>query len=229
MSIPNSGSFGHSSSNSGGINTLSGPQFLWGSPSPYSHQIQNSPWPSSSVGNSFNAGGRPQPQGYSYSARQGSYIKSFVPSHHHHVGSAPSGDPSHFGYFSDSLDTSFINPRSLGGMGLSCANGNPMINMGGHSVPNAGIGIPNNTITENGSPSFGMISHQHMGQMFLRSGLSGPMNTSGDGINDRGRNRRLENNASQIDNKKQYQLDLDKIMRGEDTRTTLMIKNIPNK
>ncbi|KAJ7965087.1 Protein MEI2-like [Quillaja saponaria] len=29
--------------------------------------------------------------------------------------------------------------------------------------------------------------------------------------------------------KKQYQLDLDKIISGEDTRTTLMIKNIPNK
>ncbi|XP_076925015.1 protein MEI2-like 4 [Bidens hawaiensis] len=43
---------------------------------------------------------------------------------------------------------------------------------------------------------------------------------------DRTRSRR---NESQADNKKQFELDLDCIMRGEDRRTTLMIKNIPNK
>ncbi|KAL1561061.1 Protein MEI2-like 2 [Salvia divinorum] len=32
-----------------------------------------------------------------------------------------------------------------------------------------------------------------------------------------------------MDNKRQYLLDLEKIRSGEDTRTTLMIKNIPNK
>ena len=33
---------------------------------------------------------------------------------------------------------------------------------------------------------------------------------------------------SQIDSKKQYHLDVAKIKSGEDGRTTLMIKNIPN-
>jgi len=37
--------------------------------------------------------------------------------------------------------------------------------------------------------------------------------SSGDGLNDRGRNRRGENSASQINNKKQYQLDLEKLMQ----------------
>eukprot|EP00252_Welwitschia_mirabilis_P018857 TRINITY_DN4227_c1_g2_i2.p1 TRINITY_DN4227_c1_g2~~TRINITY_DN4227_c1_g2_i2.p1 ORF type:complete len:501 (+),score=69.86 TRINITY_DN4227_c1_g2_i2:160-1662(+) len=46
--------------------------------------------------------------------------------------------------------------------------------------------------------------------------------------NERGRNRRSDN-ANQIDSKKHFQLDVDKILSGEDTRTTLMIKNIPNK
>uniref|UniRef100_A0A0D6R363 RRM domain-containing protein n=1 Tax=Araucaria cunninghamii TaxID=56994 RepID=A0A0D6R363_ARACU len=234
MGIPNNASFGHPTSSSGGINTLSGPQFLWGSPSPYSHHMQSSAWPTLSLGHSFSAGAHSQPQGYSYSLRQGSYINPVIPSHRHHVGSAPSGDPSHLGYFADSPDTSFMNPRSLGGVGLNCANGSPMMNMGRHSIANAGIGITNagigiTNITENGSPSFGMMSSQHMGHMYLRNGLPGPINTSGDGINDRGRNRRGENSSSQIDNKKQYQLDLDKILQGEDTRTTLMIKNIPNK
>ncbi|GFS42417.1 MEI2-like protein 5 [Actinidia rufa] len=46
---------------------------------------------------------------------------------------------------------------------------------------------------------------------------------------ERGWGRRIENNGNQIDSKKQFQLDLDKIKSGEDIRTTLMIKNIPNK
>lgn len=29
--------------------------------------------------------------------------------------------------------------------------------------------------------------------------------------------------------KKQYELDIDRVFRGDDSRTTLMIKNIPNK
>ncbi|KAJ1404979.1 RNA-binding domain superfamily, partial [Sesbania bispinosa] len=40
--------------------------------------------------------------------------------------------------------------------------------------------------------------------------------------------RRSEANTNNVD-KKQYELDLGRIMRGEDIRTTLMIKNIPNK
>lgn len=43
-----------------------------------------------------------------------------------------------------------------------------------------------------------------------------------------GRLRRAEAGV-QIDNKKQFHLDLDRIISGEDTRTTLMVKNIPNK
>ncbi|KAH9325647.1 hypothetical protein KI387_005825, partial [Taxus chinensis] len=230
IGISNIGSFAHPTSSSGGVSTLSGPQFLWGSPTPYSHHIKSSPWSTPSLGHSFNAAACPQQQVYSYTGRQGSYINSVVPSHHHHVGSAPSGDLSHLGYFTDSTDTSCMNPRSLGGMGISGANGSPMVTMGGHSAANGGIGITNNSITENGSPSFGMMSAQHhMGHMFLRAAFPGPINNSGDGLNDQGRNRRTDNSASQIDNKKQYQLNLDKIIQGEDTRTTLMIKNIPNK
>ncbi|KAL4578479.1 hypothetical protein LXL04_014602 [Taraxacum kok-saghyz] len=44
------------------------------------------------------------------------------------------------------------------------------------------------------------------------------------------RNRRMEYNGNQMDNKKQlFQLDIEKIRSREDTRKTLMIKNIPNK
>ncbi|ESW11316.1 hypothetical protein PHAVU_008G019500 [Phaseolus vulgaris] len=44
----------------------------------------------------------------------------------------------------------------------------------------------------------------------------------------RTRNRRTES-VSNLADKKQYELDIDRIKRGEDIRTTLMIKNIPNK
>ncbi|CAJ1838089.1 unnamed protein product [Sphenostylis stenocarpa] len=44
----------------------------------------------------------------------------------------------------------------------------------------------------------------------------------------RTRNRRNEG-VSNLADKKQYELDIDRIKRGEDDRTTLMIKNIPNK
>lgn len=43
------------------------------------------------------------------------------------------------------------------------------------------------------------------------------------------RSRRNEGNSSQTDNKKQFELDIERIARGDDKRTTLMIKNIPNK
>ncbi|XVF87225.1 hypothetical protein PTKIN_Ptkin18bG0101700 [Pterospermum kingtungense] len=58
---------------------------------------------------------------------------------------------------------------------------------------------------------------------------SGLLPNSMEGLSERGRSRRVENNGNELDNKKQFQLDLDKIISGEDTRTTLMIKNIPNK
>lgn len=47
------------------------------------------------------------------------------------------------------------------------------------------------------------------------------------------RMRNLSNSRSEADsshsNRMQYELDIDRVLRGEETRTTLMIKNIPNK
>lgn len=45
---------------------------------------------------------------------------------------------------------------------------------------------------------------------------------------ERVRSRRNEGSSDQAD-KKQYELDIERIVQGEDNRTTLMIKNIPNK
>ena len=215
--------FGESNLNSSSIGTLSGPQFLWGSPGPYSEHANSSAWQTSSIGYPFASSG--QGQGFPYAGRQGSFVGSH---HQHHVGSAPSGVPleRQFGFFPESPDTSFMNPVAFPGMGLSRTN---VMNIGGRAAMSAGVGLSGN-VTENGSPSFRMMSLPRHAPLFLGNGsYLGPGATGNEGLGDRGRSRRVENSVNQTDSKKQYQLDLDKIISGEDTRTTLMIKNIPNK
>lgn len=218
-------SFGESNSNSSSIGTLSGPQFLWGNSTSFSERTNSSAWPISSVGHPYSSSG--QGQSFQYTSRHGSFIGSH---HHHHVGSAPSGVPldRHFGYFPESPETSIMSPVSFGGTGLNHNNGNYMVNLGGRAALSGGVGLPGN-ITENGSPSFRLMSLPKHGQIFLGNGsYTGPPAISSEGLVERSRSRRVENSGS-LDSKKQYQLDLDKILSGEDNRTTLMIKNIPNK
>ncbi|KAK4364025.1 hypothetical protein RND71_015383 [Anisodus tanguticus] len=194
-------SFGNSTAS--GTGTLSGPQFLWGSPPIHSERTDSPIWPTtSSMAHPFASNG--QGQGYLHSCRQGSFLGS------HHVGSAPSANPldRHFGFFPESPQKSYINP--LGAM-------------------NMGVALTGN-FTESGFPSSRMMPSTRNGPMFFGNGFYGGSGTvNGEGLIERGRSRKIESGGNQIDNKKQYQLDLEKIMRGEDTRTTLMIKNIPNK
>ncbi|KAG5250659.1 protein MEI [Salix suchowensis] len=200
-------------SNSSGIGTLTGPH------------ASSAAWPTSTVGNAFPSRG--QGQAFPYTSRHGSLLGS----HHHHVGSAPSGLPldRHFGIFPESPETSFMNQVALGGMGLNRSTGNYMMNMGGCAAVGSGIGLPG-PLTENGSPGYRVMSFPRHNPMFMGAGsYSGPVTIGNEGFVDRVRSRRVENIGSQIDCKKQYQLDLEKIINGEDTRTTLMIKNIPNK
>ncbi|KAJ7960672.1 Protein MEI2-like [Quillaja saponaria] len=222
--------FGESSSNSSGIGTLSGPQFLWGSPTPYSDHSDSSAWSTSSLGNQFTSSR--QGQGFPYASRHSSFLGSNL---HHHVGSAPSGVPleRNFSYFPESPETSFMSSVAVGG--LSRTDGNFMMNMGARAALGTAAGIPGN-ITDNGLPSFRMMSLPRPGSLFLGNGsYPGPGATINEGLMERGRSRRAENSGkaensgNQTDSKKQYQLDLEKIISGEDTRTTLMIKNIPNK
>ncbi|KAL0353965.1 UNVERIFIED_CONTAM: protein MEI2-like 2 [Sesamum angustifolium] len=158
------------------VGTLSGPQFLWGSPTIHSEQNTSSAWSASLKAHPFPSRGRGI--GFPYTSQHGSFLGS---QYHHHVGSAPSG------------------------------------------VAFAG------SFAESGSPSSRIMSMSRNGPIYFGNGSVGGMGaTSNDGIIDRGRSRRADG-GSQMDNKKQYQLDLDKIINGEDVRTTLMIKNIPNK
>ncbi|KAL4027539.1 hypothetical protein IC575_010708 [Cucumis melo] len=210
-------------SNSSSIGTLSGPQFLWGSPTPYAERPNSSAWPTPSAGQPFTSNG--QGQGFPYVRHHGSLLGS----HHHHVGSAPSGVPLDrpFGYFPESPETSFMSPGTLGSTSLSRHNGNFM-NLSTRAAMTGGLGLPTNMV-ENGSPNFRMMSLPRQGSIYYGNGsFPGSGVVSADGLLER-RSRRVENVGNQIESKKQYQLDLEKIVSGEDTRTTLMIKNIPNK
>ena len=216
--------FGESSSSSSSIGTLSGPQFLWGSPTPYSEHSNTSAWSSSSLGLPFTSSS--QRQAFLYTSHRSSFLGSQP---HHHIGSAPSDLPfdRHFNYFPESSDASLMSPVGFGN--LNHSDRNFMMNMSGHASLGVGAGLSGNT-AEIGSPNFRMMSLPRHGSLFLgSSSYSGTGATNTEGLAERGRSRRPDNSGNQIDSKKLYQLDLDKIISGEDTRTTLMIKNIPNK
>ncbi|XP_054797052.1 protein MEI2-like 2 isoform X2 [Prosopis cineraria] len=213
--------FGESSSSSSSIGTLSGPQFLWGSPTTsYTEHSSTSAW-SSSAKVPFTSGG--EKQGFPYPNRHSSFLGSRSL---HHVGSAPSGLPleRHFNYFPDSPEASFMSPVSYGSINQSDGN---FMNMGSRAATGL-IGLSGNT-TEISSPSFRLMSLPRHSSLFLGNGSYSGVVANNEGFTELGRSRRPENSVTQIDAKKQYQLDLDKIIGGEDARTTLMIKNIPNK
>lgn len=185
-------------SSSSGIGTLSGPEFLWGSPPlTRSERDGSSVWSTS-------------PMGKPYSQWQGPLLGPG-----HHVGSAPSGAPleRHFGFFPESPETSYLSSN--------------LSNNGSHVMNTAFTG---GSFSESGSPGSRMMPLSRNIPIFFGSGSYGGSGSSnGETMIERvSRARRMES-GSAMDNKKQYHLDLEKIMRGEDSRTTLMIKNIPNK
>ncbi|XP_010559265.1 PREDICTED: protein MEI2-like 3 [Tarenaya hassleriana] len=160
-------------------------------------------WPtSSSHGNLFSSNGKAPI--FPYSTQHGSF-------HHHHVGSAPSG------FFPKSPETSFMGPAPFGGTS------------GGVHINNSSTSVPRNA-RETGSPSFRMMSSPRHSHLLYMNNSSYPRVPATGAIDlEHGRGHRLETSTNQLDSKKQFQLDLGKIISGEDTRTTLMIKNIPNK
>lgn len=182
------------------------------------------------MGPSFNPIGQAQLQSHTFSTSH----SSLLPISRHHVGSAPSGEPSllerrHSYIAGESLVETSSLLRSASGTGLG-GNAAHAINIGGsHNLMNqlsGSMGGNSGLEHASSSPNMGMMSPQQR-QRFLQNGLLA--SSAMDGLTDRGRSRRGESISAQADNKKQYQLDLDRIMRGEDPRTTLMIKNIPNK
>lgn len=147
--------------------------------------------------------------------------------HHHHVGSAPSIWDRRHHFMGSTPDLS--DPVSLGQSFHpgSLGSSHQLYELAGPH----GMGFS----TVDPALQVGMPSPQQRGAHMYHNGRNQSMVPVGPGsfdgtANERGmRARRSDSSASQGDNKKQYELDIDKIMRGDDTRTTLMIKNIPNK
>lgn len=154
---------------------------------------------------------------------------TFLHANNHNVGSAPSVNSSIWdrrrSYAGESPDTSIFHPGSLGSMRVPGNSPRPLDFVSHNMFPgnSMDLQIP--------SKNIGLASHHQNNVIFPSRGqmIPIPMMSSFDSPSDRSRSRRNESNSNQADNKKQFELDLDRIMRGEDRRTTLMIKNIPNK
>ncbi|KAL5207678.1 hypothetical protein ABZP36_032113 [Zizania latifolia] len=221
----------HMSSSPG---TLTGPEFLWGSPKPYSEHSHSPIWRPPAIGHAMPSSSRPQGQGFLYGSRQASLFGSSDQHLHQHVGSAPSGAPfeSHFGFLPESPETSYMNQVRFGNTGNIGSGRNGaglMLNMSARAYVNPASAL-SGSLSDNNSSSFRPILSPRMGQTFYGNPTyQGPGSFGIDSSIERGRNRRVDSSVPQADSKKQYQLDLEKIRKGDDNRTTLMIKNIPNK
>ncbi|KAI4343547.1 hypothetical protein L6164_010882 [Bauhinia variegata] len=147
----------------------------------------------------------------------------------HHVGSAPVVTASpwdrQYSYLGESPEASSFHLGSLGSTGFPRSwqlhppdflSHNMLSHVGGNGtefMPNAGQSSP-----------------KQLSQVFPGRHPMTSMSKF-DSTSERMRNmyhRRSEANTNSAD-KKQYELDLGRILSGEDNRTTLMIKNIPNK
>ncbi|KAK9021206.1 hypothetical protein V6N11_011206 [Hibiscus sabdariffa] len=146
---------------------------------------------------------------------------------HHHIGSAPPNsalwDRQH-PYAGESPETSGFHLGSLGSVGFHGTSPSHPMEIASRNIFSHVGGMD---LMKNG----GVHSPQQMCHLYPGRNPMISMPTSLDSPNERVRNfsqRRNELNSSNAD-KKQYELDIDRIIRGDDSRTTLMIKNIPNK
>ncbi|KAM6589785.1 hypothetical protein CsatA_012390 [Cannabis sativa] len=216
--------FGSSGS---GSCSLPGHHFTWSNNS-YHPQPPGMMWPNSpSFVNGVSAP-HPQSRVHGLPRAPSHMLNPGLPISNHPVGSAPVTNPSiwdrRHSFAGESPEASGFHPGSLGNMRLSNSS---------HSLEF----VSNNLFSHGGncmdlpiaSKSVGLQSHHQRCMLFPGRGQMMPIMNSFDPPGDRGRSRRTESNSNQLDNKKQYELDVDRIMRGDDKRTTLMIKNIPNK
>ncbi|KAK7350742.1 hypothetical protein VNO77_09653 [Canavalia gladiata] len=147
----------------------------------------------------------------------------------HHVGSAPVVTASPWerqhSYLGESPHASGFRLGSVGNTGFHGSWQMHPPDFSSHNIFShvGGNGAELTSIVGQGSPK--QLSHVLPGRLPMT------LMSKFDSTNERMRNLypcRSEANTNNAD-KKQYELDLGRILRGEDNRTTLMIKNIPNK
>jgi hypothetical protein len=148
----------------------------------------------------------------------------------HHIGSAPAVNPSlwerQHTFSGKSPETSSFHLGSLGSVGFPGSSPPHPVEIASHNifshVGRSCMDMTKGTVL----PSSPQMCHMFPGRNSMIA-----MPASFCSPNEHVRNlshRRIESNSNHSD-KKLYELDTDCILRGEDSRTTLMIKNIPNK
>ncbi|KAF8091933.1 hypothetical protein N665_0431s0002 [Sinapis alba] len=142
--------------------------------------------------------------------------------HHHHIGSAPVLNSP----FWDTRQAYVAESQRSSGFHMGF-NGASSMEMGSHKVFGGNhMDANSKNAVLRSSPQ---MSHLYNG----RSPMLSVPGSFGLLPNERYRNdlshRRSDSSFSNNAEKKLYELDVDRILRGEDSRTTLMIKNIPNK
>lgn len=150
-------------------------------------------------------------------------LNTLSPAHaqSHHVGSAPVVDPAIWerqrqSYGVAAPETMRISSNSLHSTDLSPHNIFPNVNGNCMDLP-----VPPSNVV-------GLQSPHHRCMLFPGRAPLMPCAGSFDPPSERVRSRKNEGSSNLAD-RKQYELDIERIIRGEDARTTLMIKNIPNK
>ncbi|KAJ6945738.1 protein MEI2-like 4 isoform X2 [Populus alba x Populus x berolinensis] len=206
---------------------LTGHHYIWGNS--YHHQLPGMIWPSSpSFVNGISVA-HPGPRLHGPPRAPSPMQNPVLPINNQHVGSAPAVNPSLWdrqrAYAGESPDTSGFHPGSLGSIRISNNSLQSMEFLSANMFPHVGGNCLELSMTPK---NVGLQSQQQRSMVFPGRGQMIPMINTFDPLSERARSRRNEGGINQAD-KKQYELDIDRILRGEDNRTTLMIKNIPNK
>uniref|UniRef100_A0A6M2EVT3 RRM domain-containing protein n=1 Tax=Populus davidiana TaxID=266767 RepID=A0A6M2EVT3_9ROSI len=204
-----------------------GHHYTWGNS--YNHQPPGMIWPNSpSFVNGISVA-HPGPRLHGPPRAPLPMLNPVLPINNQHVGSVPAVNPSlwdrQHAYAGESPDASGFHPCSLGSMRISNNSLHSMEFLSPKMFPHVGgncleLPMPPQNV--------GFQSQQQRSMVFPGRGQMIPMINTFDAPGERARSRRNEGSISQAD-KKQYELDIDRILQGEDNRTTLMIKNIPNK
>ncbi|CAI9756389.1 unnamed protein product [Fraxinus pennsylvanica] len=157
-------------------------------------------------------------------------LNALMPINNHHVGSAPSVNPAlwdrRHAYAGESPDATVFHPGSLANLMRSGSSPRPLEFAPHNIFPRTGGNYMDLPIP---SKNIGLHTHHQRCMMFPTGGQMISMMSSFDSPSERNRGCRNEGSSSQADNKKQFELDIDRIVCEKDKRTTLMIKNIPNK
>ncbi|KAK9090001.1 hypothetical protein Sjap_023178 [Stephania japonica] len=176
--------------------------------------------------------GHPPPQLHGFLRPSSQMMNTVLPLPHHNVRASPSANASlwdrrHANYAGESHELPSFTPVSLGSEGFSRSlTPHPLELASPNLFPHANGNYMDPSLA---SSYIGFPSPQRRCHMFPDRNSSVPLPNSYDSPNERFRSRRNEASPNHADNKKQYELDVNRIVSGEDLRTTLMIKNIPNK